>query len=87
VIDFPVSTYYAAKKSAAVPSQRSRRDADLLPVIRGVLEKSKQCVKSIAPQLAGLLDQEARRRALAREIGRDVPLTLAEDVAGGRGSE
>lgn len=42
VIDFPVSTYYAAKKVAVMPSRRSVRDAELVPVIRAAWEKSKQ---------------------------------------------
>jgi transposase InsO family protein len=42
VINFPVSTYYAAKKSTVAPSQRSRRDTELLPLIRDVWAKSKQ---------------------------------------------
>jgi putative transposase len=42
VIDFPVSTYYAAKNSRAVLSRRSRRDRELIPLIRAVWEKSKQ---------------------------------------------
>ena len=40
VIEFPVSTYYAVKKRQARPSRRARRDAELLPLIRGVWEAS-----------------------------------------------
>jgi hypothetical protein len=39
VINFPVSTYYAAKKSTVAPSQRSRRDTELLPLIPNVWAK------------------------------------------------
>jgi hypothetical protein len=40
VINFPVSTYYAAKKSTVAPSQRSRRDTELLTVLRSLGARS-----------------------------------------------
>ena len=43
VLEFPVSTYYAAKKQADTPCDRDVRDGELLPIIRGVWEvKGKQ---------------------------------------------
>jgi putative transposase len=39
VIEFPVSTYYAAKKRQENPSAREVRDQDLLPEIRRVWEE------------------------------------------------
>jgi transposase InsO family protein len=42
VIDFAVSTYYAAKKRAVSPSDRERGDADLIPLIRAVWEGSRR---------------------------------------------
>lgn len=36
-------------------------------------------LKAIAPELADLLDREARRRGLAEVIGRDIPLVLTDD--------
>lgn len=38
-------------------------------------------VHAIAPELADLLDEHARRRGLAPTIGRDVPLTLTDDTS------
>jgi transposase InsO family protein len=40
VIGFPVSTYYATKKRASMPSRRACRDAELSGAIRRVWEKS-----------------------------------------------
>lgn len=42
VIDFAVSTYYAAKKRVLSPSPRSRQDADLVGLIRAVWEDSRR---------------------------------------------
>jgi transposase InsO family protein len=42
VIDFPVSTYYEARKRTERPSRRARRDAELIPLIRRVWEDSNQ---------------------------------------------
>jgi putative transposase len=42
VIDFAVSTYYAAKKRASSPSAREPRDADLIPLIRAAWEDSRR---------------------------------------------
>jgi hypothetical protein len=38
VIEFPVSTYYAAKKREGVPSDREIRDRELIPLIREAWE-------------------------------------------------
>jgi hypothetical protein len=38
VIEFPVSTYYAAKKREECPSDRELRDEELVPLIREVWE-------------------------------------------------
>jgi putative transposase len=40
VIEFPTSTYYAVKKRERNPSRRALRDAELIPKIRQVWEKS-----------------------------------------------
>jgi transposase InsO family protein len=42
VIDFAVSTYYAAKKRVTSPSTRHRQDAELIPLIHAVWEKSRR---------------------------------------------
>jgi putative transposase len=39
VIEFPVSTYYAAKKRQDLPSDRRLRDEELIPLIRAVWEE------------------------------------------------
>lgn len=40
VIEFAVSTYYAAKKRALSPAARKLREADLIPLIRAAWEES-----------------------------------------------
>jgi putative transposase len=42
VIEFPVSTYYAAKKRASCPSDREIRDEELIPLIRATWEDEKK---------------------------------------------
>jgi transposase InsO family protein len=42
VIEFPVSTYYAARKRSTTPSRRALRDAELVVVIRRAWEGSKK---------------------------------------------
>lgn len=44
-------------------------------------------VYAIAPELADLLDREARCCGLVQAIGRDVPLVLPDDTALGHGGE
>lgn len=42
VIDFAVSTYYAAKKRITSPSRRTLQDAELVPLIRAAWEDSRR---------------------------------------------
>lgn len=42
VIDFAVSTYYAAKKRVTSPSARQLQDADLIPLVRAAWEDSRR---------------------------------------------
>lgn len=42
VIDFAVSTYYAAKKRLVSPAARTLQDAELVPLIRAAWEGSRR---------------------------------------------
>lgn len=42
VIDFAISTYYAAKERVRKPSRRATRDTELIPLIRRAWEESKK---------------------------------------------